>query len=281
MPQACGSAVWMDLLLLLAVTVAAALVAVLMVALAALSRRQFGRRSAQRHSCVRERDLTRRPRMLALLGSGIGLAVASTGFTRYLLAAARENSERIELFAAVLIGALLFAISAIAFCKLRGALQLEAVARPGHHVVNLFALFLCGWLGYGFVTEQAQPFGLAALLATGALALAMGVHLMLSREYSADPAHAANRVSCAARMYAFAARSDGLAIGKPGLLANIEWHGGEEQTWALRDVTPAMMRVSASADSRDGRDGRRGNGRQRDYARQCAHERPVHFTTRR
>ncbi|MBC8725409.1 NADP transhydrogenase subunit beta [Paraburkholderia sp. 31.1] len=271
----------MDLLLLLAVTVAAALIAVLMVALAALSRRQFGRRSAQRHSCVRERDLTRRPRMLALLGSGIGLAVASTGFTRYLLAAARENSERIELFAAVLIGALLFAISAIAFCKLRGALQLEAVARPGHHVVNLFALFLCGWLGYGFVTEQAQPFGLAALLATGALALAMGVHLMLSREYSADPAHAANRVSCAARMYAFAARSDGLAIGKPGLLANIEWHGGEEQTWALRDVTPAMMRVSASADSRDGRDGRRGNGRQRDCARQCAHERPIHFTTRR
>ncbi|ADG17411.1 NAD(P) transhydrogenase beta subunit [Paraburkholderia atlantica] len=281
MPQACGSAVLMDLLLLLAVTVAMALVPVLTVAVTALTRRRLGGQSAHRHACVRERDPTRRPRMLALLGSGIGLVVASIGFTRYLLAAARENTERIELFSAVLIGALIFAACAIAFCKLRGVLQLEAAALPGHHVVNLFALLLCGWLGYSFVTEQAQPFGLAALLATGALALAMGVHLMLSREYRGNPAHAAHHDSCAPRMRAFAARSDGLALGKPGLLANIEWHGGEEQTWALRDVAPALMRLSAYADRRNGRDGRRSNGRPRDCSCKCTHKRPAHFTTRR
>lgn len=281
MPQACGSTVWMDLLMLLAVTVAAALVAVLTLALAALGRRLSGWRSAHRHSFVRGRDLTRRPRIVALLGSGIGLAVASIGVARYLSAAARENTERIELFAAVLIGALIFATSAIAFCKLRGALQFEAVAGPGHHVVNLSALLLCGWLGYSFVTEQAQPFGLAALLATGALAVAMGAHLMLSREYSGDPAHAANRDSCALRMRPFAARSEGVVTGKPGLLANLEWHGGDEQMWALRDVVPAMMRVSAYADRRGVRDGRHGNGRQRECARLCTHKRPVHFTTRR
>ncbi|WP_233855927.1 NAD(P)(+) transhydrogenase (Re/Si-specific) subunit beta [Paraburkholderia sp. HD33-4] len=280
MLQACGSAVWMDLLLLLVVTVTAASIAALTLALAALLRR-FGRHSVHRRACVRERDPTRRSRLVALLGSGLGLTVASIGFARYLSAAARENTERIELFAAVLIGTLLFAISAIAFCKLRGALQSEAVARPGHRVVILFALLLCGWLGYNFVTEQAQPFGLAALLATGGLALAMGVHLMLSREYSDDFARAANRDGCVPRMHSFAARCDGLAIGKPGLLANIEWHGGEEQRWALRDVAPAMMRVSACADRRDGRDGRRGNGRYRDCSRKCTPQRPLHFTTRR
>ncbi|RZF26331.1 NADP transhydrogenase subunit beta [Paraburkholderia sp. UYCP14C] len=271
----------MDLVLLLVVTVTAASIAVLAVALAALSRRRLGWRSAHRRACVREPDPTRRPRLLALLGSGVGLTVASIGFARYLSAAARENTERIELFAAVLIGTLLFAISAIAFFKLRGALQSEAVAWPGHRVVNLFALLLCGWLGYNFVTEQAQPFGLAALLATGALALAMGVHLMLSREYSDDFARAANRDSCAPRIHSFAARCDGVAIGKPGLLANIEWHGGEEQRWALRDVAPAMMRVSAYADRRDGRDARRGNGRYRDCSRKGTPQRPLHFTTRR
>ncbi|MEX3810211.1 NAD(P)(+) transhydrogenase (Re/Si-specific) subunit beta [Paraburkholderia sp. BR13439] len=281
MPQACGSAVLMDLLLLLAVAVAMALVAVLTVAVTVLTRRQFGGRSAHRHTCVRKRDPTHRARMLALLGSGIGLTVASIGLMGYLLAAARENTERIELFSAVLLGALIFATCAIAFCKLRGVLQLEAAALPGHHVVNLFALLLCGWLGYSFVTEQAQPFGLAALLATGALAMAMGVHLMLSREYSADPAHAAHHDGCAPRMRTVAARSEGLAIGKPGLLANIEWHGGEEQTWALRDVAPAVMRLSAWADRRNARDGRRSNGRQRDGSRKCTHKRPVHFTTRR
>ncbi|MEX3787576.1 NAD(P)(+) transhydrogenase (Re/Si-specific) subunit beta [Paraburkholderia sp. BR14374] len=280
MPQACGSVVLTDLLLLLAVAVAMALVAVLTVAVTALTRPQFGGR-AHRHACVRERDPTHRARMLALLGSGIGLAVASIGLMGYLLAAVRENTERIELFSAVLIGALIFATCAIAFCKLRGVLQLEAAALPGHRVVNLFALLLCGWLGYSFVTEQVQPFGLAALLATGALAVAMGVHLMLSREYPADPAHAAHHDGCAARMHAIAARSEGLAIGKPGLLANLEWHGGKEQTWALRDVAPAMMRLSAWADRRNARDGRRSNGRQRDGSRKCTHKRPVHFTTRR
>lgn len=286
MPQACGSTVWMDLAMLLAVTVVAALVAVLTGALAALARRLSGWRSTHRHASVRERDPTRGPRSVALMGSGIGLAVASIGVARYLLAAARENTERIELFAAVLIGALIFATCAITFCKLRGALQLEAVGRPGHHVVNLFALLLCGWLGYSFVTEQAQPFGLAALLATGALAVAMGAHLMLSREYSDHCSHSGSRDDCALRMHPFAGRSEGVVTGKPGLLANIEWHGGDEQVWALRDVVPAMMRVSAYADRRGVRDarhgsGRHGNGRQRDCARNGKHERPVHFTTRR
>jgi NAD(P) transhydrogenase subunit beta len=271
----------MDLLLLLAVAIAAASVVVLMAVLGALGRRLYRWRSAHRHSLARGRDLTRRPGIVALLGSGMGLAVASIGVARYLSAAALDNTERIELFAAVLIGALIFATSAIAFCKLRGALQLEAVALPGHHVVNLFALLLCGWLGYSFVTEQAQPFGLAALLATGALAVAIGGHLMLSREYSGDPAHASNRDSCTLRVPPFAARGEGVAIGKPGLLANIEWHGGEEQMWALRDVVPATIRVSASADRRCVRDGRRGNGRQRDCARPSTHKRPLNSTTRR
>ncbi|SOE98136.1 NAD(P) transhydrogenase subunit beta [Burkholderia sp. OK233] len=180
--------------------------------------------------------MTRRPRLVALLGSGMGLAVMVGGFSCYLSAAAQANVERIELYAAVFIGALVFATSAIAFCKLRGVLDLSTVARPGHGIVNVSALLLCGWLGYGFVTEQAQPFGLAALLAMSVLAIALGTHLMTSRAYSIDRnSHA----------HAFAGRCNGFALERRGLLARIEWHGGEEQAWALREITPGMVRAAA------------------------------------
>jgi NAD(P) transhydrogenase subunit beta len=143
---------------------------------------------------VRRRNLTRRPLLVALLASGMGLSIVSVGVARYLSSPSslaslnRANLERIELYVAVFIGALIFATSAIAFCKLRGVLPLRAAARPGHDVVNAAALLLCGWLGYGFVTEQAQPLGLAALLAMSALASSIGVHVMLSREYSKEHA---------------------------------------------------------------------------------------------
>ncbi|WP_233836160.1 NAD(P)(+) transhydrogenase (Re/Si-specific) subunit beta [Paraburkholderia sp. ZP32-5] len=320
MPQAGGSAVWMSVGVPLAAAMAAASVAVLTAALAAIGQRQFSWRSMQRpYWCAgvlssvlvamlaaglgaslnvidaavagsalgawraRGCDLTRRPGLVALLGSGMGLAVVSVGVARYLSVVARANTERIELYAAVFIGALIFAASAIAFCKLRGALQLEAVARPGHHVVNLFAVLLCGWLGYGFVTEQAQPVGLAALLAMSALAAAMGVHLMVSRGGVGEAVHATVGDGCTLHIHAFAARSDGLSAGKlvgeRGLLSNLEWHGGEEPAWTLRDAESGIVRTSAYPHRRGlglG-DGRRGNGRQRE----CTRRRPAHLTTRR
>jgi len=222
---------------------------------------------------VRKRNLMRRPLLGALFGIAMGLAVMTGGFARYLSSAAQANVERIELYAAVFMGALIFAASAIAFCKLRGVLQLSAAARPGHRIVNLFALLLCGWLGYGFVTEQAQPFGFAALLAMSALACAMGVHLMVSREYLNR--HASDHDSHAA--HAFAARCDGLMAGKPGLLARIEWHGGEEQVWALREIAPGMMRTAAYRHRR----GRHHSGSVDGQKRRCTRHRPTHSAMRR
>ncbi|HEX3637252.1 MAG TPA: NAD(P)(+) transhydrogenase (Re/Si-specific) subunit beta [Paraburkholderia sp.] len=180
--------------------------------------------------------MTRRPRLVALLGSAAGLAVVLGGFARYLSAASQANLERIELYAAVFIGALVFATSAIAFCKMRGTLDLSRAAHPGHGIVNVSALLLCGWLGYGFVTEQAQPFGLAALLAMSVLAAALGTHLMISREYSKDRG---------SRIHAFAGHCQGLTVERHGLLARVEWHGGEEQAWALREITPKRVRAAA------------------------------------
>ncbi|NPT55921.1 NAD(P)(+) transhydrogenase (Re/Si-specific) subunit beta [Paraburkholderia elongata] len=186
--------------------------------------------------------MTRRPRLVALLGSAMGLAVMLGGFACYLSAKAQANVERIELYAAVFIGALVFATSAIAFCTLRGTLDLSAAARPGHGIVNVSALLLCGWLGYGFVTEQAQPLGLAALLAMSVLAAALGTHLMTNRAYPNNPGAHVLAGCCHARRHT---RCYTLKLKRQRLLARIEWHGGEEQTWALREIAPGMVRAAA------------------------------------
>jgi NAD(P) transhydrogenase subunit beta len=211
--------------------------------------------------------MTRRPRLAALLGSAVGFAVMLGGFSRYLSAASQANVERIELYAAVFIGALLFATSAIAFCKLHGRLNLGATAHPGHGVVNVVALLLCGWLGYGFVTEQAQPFGLAALLAMSVLAAALGTHLMISREYARDRGlHA----------HAFAGHCQGLAVEQRGLLARIEWHGGDEQAWTLREITPNRVRAAAYRHRRGWHNTRGVSAQNRGSARQRASHRAMY-----
>ncbi|MCC8394834.1 NAD(P)(+) transhydrogenase (Re/Si-specific) subunit beta [Paraburkholderia sp. MMS20-SJTR3] len=317
MLQACGSTVWMDLLLLLAVTLAAGLGAVLLVALVALGQRVCKWRATRRlHGGtaalaallagsfaaglgarswivgaalagallgalrMRGRNPARWPALVALLGSGMGLAVVSIAVAHAVSPAARDNTERLALCAAVFIGALIFAQSSLAFCKLRGTLQIEALALPGHHLVNLLALLLCGWLGYSFATEPAQLFGLAELLAMSALAAAIGAHLMISREYLGPPGHAMNGDACT--VYAFAARSDGMTIARPGLLESLAWHGGEdcgevggaEPMWALRDLAPGTVRASAYPYRRGLREGRRVFGRQRD----CTRVRQLHVT---
>ena len=75
--------------------------------------------------------MTQRPGLVALFGSAMGLAVMVGGFACYLSAAmvttvTRTNVERFELYTAVFIGALVFAACAIAFCMLRGTLNLSA-----------------------------------------------------------------------------------------------------------------------------------------------------------
>src|SRR5258708_14884832 len=122
---------------------------------------------------VRRRGWLRQPGFRTLLGCGVGLAVIAAGVARYLLTAMPAGIERVESCVAVFIGGLVFAGSVIAFCKLHGALNDRSAVFPGYKLVNIVALLLCAWLGYAFVTEDTQNFGVAALLAMSVLAAAL------------------------------------------------------------------------------------------------------------
>jgi NAD(P) transhydrogenase subunit beta len=124
--------------------------------------------------------LTRRPQFAAVLGVAAGLSAMAGGFARYLCATSCEDLVRIVLYAAVFAGALISAGSAVLWLALSGRFAARMAVRPGGGVVNLAALLLCVWMGYGFVTEHAPTFGVAVLLAESLLAAALGAHLMVS-----------------------------------------------------------------------------------------------------
>jgi NAD(P) transhydrogenase subunit beta len=126
------------------------------------------------------RELRGTPQQIALRGSGAGVAAMLGGFARYLSSTSCGEWACVEVYVAVFIGALIFAVSATAWCISRGWFVAQGVVHPGTSVVNLTALLLCVWMGYGFVTERAQLFGLAVLLAMSLLATALGAHLMMN-----------------------------------------------------------------------------------------------------
>lgn len=124
--------------------------------------------------------LTRKPQFTAMLGIAAGLAAMTGGFARYLCVTSCKDFMRIGLYLAVFAGALIFAASTVSWLASRGRFAARLAVHPGSGVVNLTALLLCVWMGYGFVTEHALAFGVAVLLAESVLAAALGAHLMVS-----------------------------------------------------------------------------------------------------
>jgi hypothetical protein len=118
--------------------------------------------------------------LAALLGIAVGLSAMASGFACYLRSTPCENLMRIVLYLAVFGGALIFAASTVTWLVSCGKFA-RVTVHPGGGVVNLTALLLGAWMGYGFVTEHALGFSVAVLLVMSLLAAALGAHLMVSR----------------------------------------------------------------------------------------------------
>ncbi len=190
---------------------------------------------------VRRRGWLRQPGFRTLLGCGVGLAVIAAGFARYLLTAMPAGIERVESCVAV-------AGSVIAFCKLHGALNDRSAVFPGYKLVNIVALLLCAWLGYAFVTEDTQNFGVAALLAMSVLAAALGAHLMTTTD---DEPHHPTHAFAASGTRAHARCG---VVHRRDILERIELRGdpshlrpGDDflQPWGWRDDACDVQRSGA------------------------------------
>ncbi|HEX4513326.1 MAG TPA: NAD(P)(+) transhydrogenase (Re/Si-specific) subunit beta, partial [Polyangiaceae bacterium] len=125
--------------------------------------------------------MTSMPELVAVLHSFVGLAAVFVGIASYLEPEKKTGdiAHEVEVFAGVLIGAITFTGSIIAFFKLRGTIGSKPLLLPGRHVLNATALVACVVLAVMFVRES-DPEGLRWLLAMTGIALLLGVHLVMA-----------------------------------------------------------------------------------------------------
>ena len=83
---------------------------------------------------------------------------------------------KVELFLGILIGAITFTGSIIAYGKLAGKLSSAALTLPGRHALNLIAIIACLGLGYLYLDGA----GLWTMIAVAVIAGLIGCHLILA-----------------------------------------------------------------------------------------------------
>jgi len=130
-------------------------------------------------------QMTQMPELVALMHSLVGLAAALVGFASYFdpsssLAGAEKAIHEVEIYVGILIGAVTFSGSLIAFGKLNGKIGGSPVLLPGRHWLNLAGLLVVIWFGREFLNAHALTDGIVPLAVMTAIALLFGVHMVMA-----------------------------------------------------------------------------------------------------
>ncbi len=129
--------------------------------------------------------MTEMPELVALMHSLVGLAAVLVGYANFIdptaaFTGVEKTIHEVEIYLGVLIGAVTFSGSVIAFGKLSGKIDGKPVLLPARHWINLGLLILAIILGVGFINAQSTAGGFVPLLLMTALALAFGVHMVMA-----------------------------------------------------------------------------------------------------
>jgi len=144
---------------------------------------------------ARRVEMTQMPELVAILHSFVGLAAVLVGFATYLDPDSNYvGSERtilnVEIYLGILIGALTFTGSVIAFGKLSGKVGSKPLILPGRHMLNIGIGVACTvllFLFLGTAPEAAEAasgsgkgLGTFLLIVMTLLAFAFGVHMVMA-----------------------------------------------------------------------------------------------------
>ncbi len=131
--------------------------------------------------------MTQMPELVALMHSLVGLAAVLVGFANYIDPAAtghykgvEKTIHEVEIYIGVLIGAVTFSGSLIAFGKLSAKIGGKPLLLPGRHWINLAGLVLVLWLGARFVGAPSVESGMVALVLMTVIALLFGIHMVMA-----------------------------------------------------------------------------------------------------
>ena len=129
--------------------------------------------------------MTQMPELVALMHSLVGLAACLVGFASYVdtsiqLQGAEKAIHEVEIYVGILIGAVTFSGSLIAFGKLNGKIGGKPLLLPGRHWLNLVALLVVIWFGKEFLAAHDVQSGMLPLVVMTVIALLFGIHMVMA-----------------------------------------------------------------------------------------------------
>jgi len=130
-------------------------------------------------------QMTQMPELVAILHSLVGVAAVAVGYVNFMdptehLVGVELTIHDIETYLGILIGAVTFSGSVIAFGKLSGRISGSPLALPARHWLNLLLLLGAIWYGYQFVVGSAAGAGMTPLIIMTVIALLFGIHMVMA-----------------------------------------------------------------------------------------------------
>jgi NAD(P) transhydrogenase subunit beta len=132
-------------------------------------------------------QMTQMPELVALMHSLVGLAAMLVGYANFIdpavttnLTPAENRIHEIEMYVGVLIGAVTFSGSVIAFGKLSARISGKPVLLPGRHWLNLAGLLVVLYFGYVFVNAHSVAAAMVPMIVMTIVALLFGIHMVMA-----------------------------------------------------------------------------------------------------
>jgi NAD(P) transhydrogenase subunit beta len=136
---------------------------------------------------ARKVQMTQMPELVALMHSLVGLAACLIGYANYIdpmaaldLSSAEKSIHEIEVYVGILIGAVTFSGSLIAFGKLSGKIGGKPLLLPARHFMNLLGLLVVIAFGWQFLHAETISAGMTGLTVMTVIALLFGVHMVMA-----------------------------------------------------------------------------------------------------
>lgn len=129
--------------------------------------------------------MTEMPELVAIMHSLVGMAAVLVGYANFIdpnstLMGVEKSIHEIEIYIGILIGAVTFSGSVIAFGKLSGKIAGQPLLLPNRHLINLALLISSIWLCTVFLEGTKTGGGTIPLLLMTLIALAFGVHMVMA-----------------------------------------------------------------------------------------------------
>ncbi len=129
-------------------------------------------------------EMTQMPELVAILHSFVGMAAVLVGYATYFdptsnYVGAAKTIHDVEIYLGILIGAMTFTGSVVAFGKLNGSIGSKPLLLPNRHLINLGLLIASIILGAWFLGADHGD-GTIWLVIMTLLAFAFGVHMVMA-----------------------------------------------------------------------------------------------------